>query len=109
MAGKQQQAAKGAALSLATAMMGWGAQRLAAGDAQTGLIGVSIGVVVFAVYQALEERAHRDVYDDIVGSIGEERFRRLANHSDEVLDQLAEMDPDDARGLLGSGDDRDSQ
>jgi len=109
MSGKRDQATKGAALSVATAMLAWAAQMFAQGSYTTAGIGGLIGVVIFVGYQALEERSHRGVYDDVVGAIGEERFRRLANHSEDTLDRLAEMDPQDAESLLGtSGESGDS-
>ena len=79
---------KAVSISVAAGVLTFGVQQLTAGDVTTGALGIVIGLVLFVGYQYAEESDHAQAYNDVVDSIGEDTFERLAEMSADEIDDL---------------------
>jgi len=83
------QATKTVALGVATTVLGFGVNQLAAGDTTTGGVALAAGAILLAGYQLAEESDHGKAYDDVVGAIGADTFKRLSELGADELDRLS--------------------
>ena len=83
-------ASKSIALTVAAGVLTFAVQQLTAGNVTTGAVGLVVGLAVFGGYQYVENTDHERPYNDLVGSIGEDTFKRLSELSADELDRVLE-------------------
>lgn len=74
-------ARKASVLTLATALIAWAIQQLAAGDTYTGAGGIVLGALLLAAYEHLQLRQLPTTLDDL-----QDASRRVGDHLEETID-----------------------
>lgn len=81
-------------LTVAAGVITFGTQQITVGEPMTGGLAIVIGLGLFYGYQLAEQHNHEDVYNDVVGQIGEENLKNLAEMGSERLKELSEKNSD---------------
>jgi len=85
---KKETGAKGATLTIASAMVVFGMQLVLSGDLLTGAAGLVISVILFTAYVVFDEKGKSEEVDELVQLIGEDTLKALANASADQLERL---------------------